>query len=44
MLSLEKRGEHHKIFEQALASFAIDFELALTAPDDAKARNLAMRF
>lgn len=37
-------GRHHKSTQEAVGSFTIDFGLALTDPDDAKAHSLAVRF
>lgn len=44
MEDLMKAGQHHKTVDQVTRSFTIDFDLALTDPDEAKAHNLAMKF
>jgi hypothetical protein len=44
MGKIKTRGTHHEAAEEASGSFTIDFGLALTDPDDAKAHNLALRF
>ncbi|KAI4158631.1 MAG: hypothetical protein LQ342_007283 [Letrouitia transgressa] len=40
----EEKGKHHKTSERVVGSFTIDFDLALTKPDDAKAHTLALKF
>ena len=42
--SLRERGTHHKASEQAVGSFTIDFNLAMTDPDKAKVHILALQF
>ena len=38
------RGRHHKAVEEAVGLFTIDFRLALTDPEDARAHSLALKF
>ena len=37
------RGAHHKAAEEAIGSFIIDFERALTDPNEAKTHELALK-
>ena len=38
------RGSHHKTSEEVIGLFTLDFHLALTDPEDARAHTLALKF